>query len=80
MEKPEERPRSYLFTVKLWQEEIGAEQSEWRGKAQLLSSGEARYFRDLGQLASLLLTLLPAQEIEAGEMDHKKNTPEQFGL
>jgi hypothetical protein len=67
MEKPDERPRSYLFTVKLWQEEIGAEQSEWRGKAQLLSSREARYFRGLGQLASLLLSLLPAPETDTKE-------------
>ena len=57
MDQPLE-PRSYLFTVRVWQEEIGHEQDEWRGKVQLLTNGEVRYFHDWQVLASLLLAML----------------------
>ena len=51
-------PRSHLFTVRVWQEEIRTDQSEWRGKVQLLTSGEVRYFREWSALVPLLLTML----------------------
>src|SRR5262245_35948251 len=44
MDKPNGRPRSHLFTVRVWEEEIEADQREWRGKVQLFTSGEVRYF------------------------------------
>ena len=34
-----------LFTVRLWREEAGDGQTEWRGKVQALPEGEASYFR-----------------------------------
>lgn len=52
------QPRSHLFTVRVWQEEIGAGQTEWRGKVQLLTTGEVRYFREWAALVPLLLALL----------------------
>jgi hypothetical protein len=52
------RPRSHLFTVRVWEEKIGAEQTEWRGKVQLFPSGEIRYFREWAALVPLLLTML----------------------
>jgi hypothetical protein len=52
------RPRSHLFTVRVWEEEIGTDQTEWRGKVQLLSNGDVRYFRDWAALVPLLLTML----------------------
>ena len=56
------RPRSHLFTVRVWEEEIGAEQTEWRGKVQLFPSGEIRYFREWAALVPLLLTMLSEED------------------
>lgn len=58
MDKPSQGPRSHLFTVRVWQEEVRNGQAEWRGKVQLLTSGEVRYFRDWASLVPLLLTML----------------------
>ncbi len=64
MDKPKRRPRSHLFTVHVWQEEVRNGQSEWRGKVQLFTSGEVRYFREWAALAPLLLTMLSESESE----------------
>ena len=37
---------SQLFVVRLWAEDLGQGQTDWRGKIQHVNSGEARYFRD----------------------------------
>jgi hypothetical protein len=58
MDKPNAHPHSHLFTVRVWEEEIGANQNEWRGKVQLLSTGETRYFREWAGLVPLLVALL----------------------
>lgn len=57
-EKSDIHPQSHLFTVRVWEEEIGPNQREWRGKVQLLTSGETRYFRKWTGLVPLLVTLL----------------------
>ena len=62
MEKPHRGHHSHLFTVRLWREEVGNGQSEWRGKVQQVSTGEAHYFRDWETLVSLLLQMLTASE------------------
>jgi hypothetical protein len=62
MEHPNIRSRSHLFTIRVWQEQIGAEQTEWRGKVQVFPRREVRYFRDWAALAPLLLTLLAESE------------------
>lgn len=64
MDTPSQRPRSHLFTVRVWQEEIGADQTEWRGKVQLLTSGDVRYFRGWATLVPLLLTMLSELDSE----------------
>jgi hypothetical protein len=58
MEKSNEHPRSHLFTIRVWEEEVGIEQSEWGGKVQIFPSGEVRYFHDWTTLAPLLLSML----------------------
>ena len=58
MEKSSQHPRSHLFTVRVWKEEIGTDQTEWRGKVQLLTNGDVRYFREWSTLVPLLLTML----------------------
>ncbi len=62
MDTPNPHPRSYLFTVRVWEEEIGADQTEWRGKVQLVTNGEVRYFREWAALVPLLLTMLSESE------------------
>src|SRR5205809_5913589 len=62
MDTPNVRPRSHLFTVRVWEEEIGAHQTEWRGKVQLFTSGEVCYFREWAALVPLLLMMLSESE------------------
>ncbi|HLI90052.1 MAG TPA: hypothetical protein VKV37_15285 [Ktedonobacteraceae bacterium] len=50
--------RSHLFTVRVWQEELEEGLVEWRGRVQLMTSGDVRYFRDWSALVPLLLTML----------------------
>ena len=50
---------SHLFTVRLWAEDLGDGQIEWRGKLQHVTSGQARYFRDWPVLIALLQAMLP---------------------
>jgi len=50
---------SHLFTVRLWAEDLGDGQIEWRGKLQHVTSGQARYFRDWPVLIALLQKMLP---------------------
>jgi hypothetical protein len=47
-------PRSQLFTVRVWREDLGDGRSEWRGQVQHALSRETRYFRDWQTLAAFL--------------------------
>jgi len=49
---------SHLFTVRLWPEDLGAGQVQWRGQVQHVLSGEARYFRDWPELETHLLAMV----------------------
>jgi hypothetical protein len=51
--------RTHLFTVRVWLEELGAGQMEWRGEVQYVVSGEVRYFRDWPTLIALVQAMLP---------------------
>jgi hypothetical protein len=55
-------PRSHLFTVRLWAEDIGNGQTEWRGRVQQVTSREIYYFRDWPTLITYLLQMLPQTE------------------
>lgn len=61
-DRPFQGSHSHLFTVRVWQEEVRAGQTEWRGRVQLVSSGEVRYFREWTALAPLLLAILSEWE------------------
>lgn len=50
--------RSHLFTLRLWLEELGSGQTDWRGKVQHVNGGEARYFRDWPTLETFVEGLL----------------------
>ena len=58
MEKPAQRSRSHLFTLSVWEEEIGADRTELRGKVQLLTNREVSYFRGWEALVPLLRRML----------------------
>jgi hypothetical protein len=62
MDTSDQHPRSHLFTVRVWQEEVGHNQTEWRGKVQLITDGNVRYFRGWEVLVPLLLTMLSEVE------------------
>ena len=57
-DEPDRHPRSHLFTIRVWQEEVSRNQTEWRGKVQLITDGNVRYFRGWEALAPLLLAML----------------------
>lgn len=67
MDQDQLRPRSHLFTVRLWAENIGEGQTEWRGRVQHVTSGEAYYFRDWPTLITHLLQMLPQTETQPEE-------------
>lgn len=58
MIKLDQYPRSHLFTIRVWQEEVGYDQTEWRGKVQLITNGNVYYFQGWEGLVPLLLTML----------------------
>ena len=62
MDRLDQHHRSHLFTVRVWQEEVGHDQTEWRGKVHLITNGNVRYFRGWEGLVLLLLTMLSELE------------------
>jgi hypothetical protein len=62
MDKPQPPARTHLFTVRMWLEELGAGQTEWRGEVRDVVSGEVRYFRDWPTLVALVQAMLPTKE------------------
>ncbi len=51
--------RTHLFAVRVWLEDLGQGQSEWRGEVHHVISGEIRYFRNWPALLALLEAMLP---------------------
>jgi len=47
-------PRSQLFTLRIWPEDLGGGTIDWRGLVQHVGSGEARYFRDWATLEAFV--------------------------
>jgi hypothetical protein len=65
MEKSNGSPRSHLFTIRIWEEEIEADSTELRGKVQMFPSGEVRYFREWVALVPLVRAMLAELKSEA---------------
>jgi hypothetical protein len=55
---------SQLFTLRLWPEELGNSQVEWRGSVQHVTSGQQRYFREWPALVAAVQEMLAAHEEE----------------
>lgn len=58
---------SQLFTVRLWREDLGAGETEWRGQVTHVLSGEAHYFRCWEQLGHHLEVMAGRDEPQALE-------------
>lgn len=43
-----------IFTIRLWREKLDGRRSEWRGKVHHLSSGQSRYFNEIGKVAEFI--------------------------
>ena len=56
--KNNQQSDSHLFTMRLWSEDLGDGQVEWRGKLRYVVSEEIRYFRDWSGLIALLQTMV----------------------
>jgi hypothetical protein len=53
---------SHLFTLRLWQEDLGDGGAEWRGQLQHVLTGDVGHFRDWPSLIVLLQDLLDKLE------------------
>jgi hypothetical protein len=53
---------SHLFTVRLWREDLGDDQVEWRGQVTHVLSGEAHWFRGWTELVAHLATAVLQRE------------------
>ncbi|MEJ2600574.1 MAG: hypothetical protein P8Z00_19730 [Anaerolineales bacterium] len=72
MNKPVE-----IFTIRIWREKLDERQSEWRGKVQHLSSGQSRYFNEIGKVAEFISDHLSKSK---GETHAAANiSPGKFG-
>jgi hypothetical protein len=49
---------SQLFMLRMWLEDLGNDQTDWRGKVQHVNSGEVRYFREWVTLETFVDQLL----------------------
>ncbi len=56
--KEEQRTQTHLFMVRVWLEDLGENQAEYRGKVQHVLSKEVRYFRGWPMLAAVLHELI----------------------
>ena len=70
-------PPSHFFTLRLWPEEMGAEEPAWRGRLQHTVSGEVRYFQGWEALVEALhkeRSTNGSKECLTGEShDHRKS-------
>lgn len=55
---PEQHPLSHLFTLRVWEEDLGGGRAEWRGRVQEVTSGETLFFRDWPGLIATLRRLI----------------------
>ncbi len=71
--------QGYLFTVRVWLEDLGDNRTEWRGRIRSEASGEEHYFCNWPGLLEHLLGMLPDLSAglprnaeEGGDVSHGK--------
>ncbi len=52
-----------LFMLRLWPEEVAADQFEWRGEVKKLADGQTRYFRDWPALVDWIGQMLEEEPL-----------------
>jgi hypothetical protein len=62
---------SHLFLVRIWMEDLGEGESEWRGRVQDVMRGESAYFRNFQGLVLVL-----EQIVDGNDASLIKNTTE----
>ncbi len=69
MQQEQQHPQAHRFILRLWQEPLGEDRLEWRGRVQEIASGETAFFRDWpGLIATLTrLTAWPPAGREDGQ-------------
>ncbi len=69
--------RSYQFIIRLWPEDLGGGELEWRGKVQNIATGEFAYFRDWPGLAAVVQKIVeqPGAEPERTGADVEQGVP-----
>ena len=60
---------THLFTLRMWREDLGNGQTDWRGKVQHVNSGEARYFREWSTMEAFVDELLHQSKPEGTQAD-----------
>jgi hypothetical protein len=65
METNVNNQRSYLFTLRVWQEKLDDQKIEWRGTVRHVLSGETNHFRDWASLIRYLEAALLSDQTEA---------------
>lgn len=70
----EQHPHLHLFTLRVWEETLGAGNVEWRGRIQEITSGETLFFRDWPGLITTLQRLIgsatAAQDSSPGQFQY----------
>jgi hypothetical protein len=61
---PADHPRSYLFTVRVWREELGDGAEEVRMQVRHVLSGETRHFRAWAEMAAYMQAKMQALDVE----------------
>jgi hypothetical protein len=56
--------RPFQFLIRLWTEDLGGGELEWRGKAQNIATGNSSYFRDWPGLVAAIQKLLEPDRVE----------------
>jgi len=62
----------HIFTLRLWQEELAAGETEWRLQLRSVETGQTHYFRDWPSLVGLLLVMLPSTD--GGSQTNRETT------
>jgi hypothetical protein len=60
--------------LRLWLEDLGSGQTDWRGKVQHVNSGEVRYFRDWPTLEAFVEGLILKTNSEGLHPDEIEET------
>lgn len=62
-------PRTHLFLVRVWLENLGDGKTEWRGQVKQVMSKEVRYFREWATLVEHMQAMLSSVENNGNSKD-----------